>query len=141
MNSLVKALGTATIVAVSFIACNNGDNKVLESVNLSIDKKEISRSKNPFKGKQVPQNLVCMVNDAYMGKEQILVEHDGKNYYGCCNMCKEKIPKDEKARFARDPYSLEKVDKANAFIVVVGDNDEVAYFENEANYQKFISES
>lgn len=141
MKSIVKIWGIAAIVAISFAACNNVDKKAEDSVNVSLDSKTINTRKNPLKGKQVPQNLVCMVNDAYMGKEQILVEHEGKKYYGCCNMCKEKIPKDKTARFATDPYSLEKVDKATAFIVVVGDNGEVAYFQNEGNYQKFISES
>lgn len=141
MYRLFKIWGIATIVAVSLIACNNSEKKVQDSVVTSEEGNKINTSKNPLKGKQVPQNLVCMVNDAYMGKEQILVEHEGKKYYGCCNMCKEKIPKDEKSRIATDPYSLEKVDKANAFIVVVGDNGEVAYFQKEENYHKFISES
>ncbi|MDR2285669.1 MAG: TRASH domain-containing protein [Sphingobacterium sp.] len=141
MYRLFKTWGIATIVAVSLIACNNREEKVQDSVVTSEEGNKINTSKNPLKGKQVPQNLVCMVNDAYMGKEQILVEHEGKKYYGCCNMCKEKIPKDEKSRIATDPYSLEKVDKANAFIVVVGDNGEVAYFQKEENYHKFISES
>ncbi|TDQ76983.1 TRASH domain-containing protein [Sphingobacterium yanglingense] len=141
MKSITKILGIATMVAISFTACNSGDKKIDDTAALSLDRQAINTSKNPLKGKQVPQNLVCMVNDAYMGKEQILVEHEGKKYYGCCNMCKEKIPKDETARFATDPYSLEKVDKASAFIVVVGDNGEVAYFQKEENYHKFISES
>ncbi|ERJ59524.1 TRASH domain-containing protein [Sphingobacterium paucimobilis] len=141
MYRLFKTWGITTIVAVSLIACNNSEKKVQDSVVTSEEGNKINTSKNPLKGKQVPQNLVCMVNDAYMGKEQILVEHEGKKYYGCCNMCKEKIPKDEKSRIATDPYSLEKVDKANAFIVVVGDNGEVAYFQKEENYHKFISES
>ena len=141
MYRLFKIWGIATIVAVSLIACNNSEKKVQDAVVTSEEGNKINTSKNPLKGKQVPQNLVCMVNDAYMGKEQILVEHEGKKYYGCCNMCKEKIPKDEKSRIATDPYSLEKVDKANAFIVVVGDNGEVAYFQKEENYHKFISES
>lgn len=49
-----------------------------------------------------------MVNDAYMGKKQIEVPHDGKTYYGCCKMCVERIPKDKSVREATDPFSGEK---------------------------------
>ncbi len=76
-----------------------------------------------------------------MGKEQIEVPFEGKMYYGCCNMCKEKIPKDQSVRYAVDPHSLKKISKADAYIVVIGDNDEVAYFENEQNYQLFLNEN
>ena len=62
-------------------------------------------------------------------------------YYGCCEMCKERIPTDETVRYALDPQTLSKVDKANAYIVLIGDNDEVAYFENESNYKSFLKEN
>lgn len=93
------------------------------------------------KGDVVPKELVCMVNDAFMGKEQLKVEHEGKVYYGCCAMCQSRIPEDETVRVAKDPFTLETVDKADAYIVMIGDNGEVAYFKNEANYQQFIAEA
>ncbi|MEC4052012.1 hypothetical protein VSP10_04340 [Myroides odoratimimus] len=92
------------------------------------------------RGDAVPSDLVCMVNDAYMGNKQLEVEHEGKMYYGCCEMCKTRIPQDATVRAAIDPYSLKSVDKAEAYIVIVGNNGEVAYFENEGNYQKFVAE-
>ncbi len=93
------------------------------------------------KGDVVPKELVCMVNDAFMGKEQLKVEHEGKVYYGCCAMCQSRIPEDETVRQAKDPLTLETVDKAEAYIVMIGDNGEVAYFKNEANYQQFAAEA
>ncbi len=93
------------------------------------------------KGDNVPRDLVCMVNDAYMGKKQLEVPMGGKMYYGCCEMCKERIPKDEKVRYGIDPLTTKKVDKAEAYIVLVGDNGEVAYFEKESNYKKFVAEN
>ena len=36
-------------------------------------------------------NLVCMVNDRYMGVEQIPVQVEGRTYYGCCEMCKTRL--------------------------------------------------
>lgn len=92
------------------------------------------------KGDAVPSDLVCMVNDAYMGNKQLEVEHEGKMYYGCCEMCKTRIPQDATVRAAVDPYSLKSVDKAVAYIVIIGNNGEVAYFENEDNYKKFVAE-
>jgi YHS domain-containing protein len=79
---------------------------------------------------------VCMVNDAVFEKEQIRIEVEGKAYYGCCNMCKERLAQDEKARTAVDPVSGNKVDKAEA---VIGADAEgrVYYFENEKNLKGF----
>jgi len=89
-------------------------------------------------GELVPLDEVCMVNDAYMGKKQFEVKFDGKTYYGCCEMCKERIPKDATVRMAIDPYSHKQVDKANAVIAVTGNNGEVSYFENKGNYAKYV---
>ncbi|MDR2221721.1 MAG: hypothetical protein LBE34_03165 [Flavobacteriaceae bacterium] len=92
------------------------------------------------KGDSIPKELVCMVNDAFMGTEQLLVEFEGKQYYGCCEMCKARIPEDKTVRVALDPYTLKEVDKAEAYIVMIGNKGEVAYFANEDNYKKFLAE-
>ena len=91
-------------------------------------------------GDEVPHDLVCMVNNAYMGKKQFEVPFEGKTYYGCCNMCVERIPVDKDARTAVDPYSSKEVDKSEAFIVLVSAQGHVAYFENEQNYKQFLTE-
>ena len=88
-------------------------------------------------GDKVPNNQVCMVNNAYMGKDQFEVPYDGKTYYGCCNMCVERIPNDETARKATDPFTGKQIDKANAYIVLKDQIGNVDYFENEDNYKKF----
>jgi YHS domain-containing protein len=90
-------------------------------------------------GDQVPHDLVCMVNNAYMGKKQFEVPFEEKMYYGCCNMCVERIPVDKDARIAVDPYSSKEVDKSEAFIVLVSAQGHVAYFENEQNYKQFLT--
>ncbi|MCH5688793.1 hypothetical protein LWM68_33775 [Niabella sp. W65] len=79
-----------------------------------------------------------MVNDAYMGKKQFDVKFQGKTYYGCCEMCKERIPKDASVRVATDPYSHKQVDKAVAVIAVTGNNGEVSYFESKDNYDNYL---
>lgn len=142
MKSILKIISIVALATVLLTSCEDKNSKKVTEVTTSqAQTTEIKKSNNPKKGKHVPNNLVCMVNDAYMGKPQIEVPHEGKMYYGCCNMCKEKIPKDENARYATDPHSLKKINKADAYIVVIGDNNEVAYFESEANYQQFLKEN
>ena len=92
------------------------------------------------KGDVVPHDEVCMVNNAFMGKKQIEVVHNGKKYYGCCEMCEQRIPKEEAVRMAVDPVSKNQVDKAAAVIAITGDKGEVTYFENEANYKAFLKQ-
>lgn len=136
-----KLLSIVAFATVLFIGCNSKDKQTI--VETPIPQEIVAKVINgePNKGDKVPNNLVCMVNDAYMGKEQLEVLFDGKMYYGCCEMCKERIPTDETVRYALDPQTLSKVDKANAYIVLIGDNDEVAYFENESNYKSFLKEN
>lgn len=142
MKIILKTLSIVALAAILLISCESKKTETTTAVteNKAVSK-EIVQKNNPEKGKNVPNNMVCMVNDAYMGKEQIEVPFEGKMYYGCCNMCKEKIPKDESARYATDPHSLKKISKADAYIVVIGNNNEVAYFESEGNYQQFLKEN
>ena len=81
-------------------------------------------------GDQVPNELVCMVNDAYMGKPQIAVPVNGKTYYGCCQMCKAKLESVQEIREGRDPVSGVIVDKASA-VIGAGPDWTAYYFENE----------
>jgi YHS domain-containing protein len=86
--------------------------------------------------KRVESKLVCMVNNQYFGKDQIPVEVQGKTYYGCCEMCKERLAKDAAARTATDPLTGKPVDKATAVIAVQNDG-KVLYFENETNFDQY----
>jgi YHS domain-containing protein len=79
-----------------------------------------------------------MVNDMDMGKQQIPVEVEGRTYYGCCAMCKERLAKDASARTAVDPVSAKTVDKATAVIGRKPDGS-VLYFETEANLKKYAA--
>ncbi|PUV21625.1 MULTISPECIES: TRASH domain-containing protein [Sphingobacterium] len=122
-------------------ACTNPQSKskaaLLESEkNTTIQ--VATATKQYKKGDLVPTEEVCMVNDAFMAKKQLLVKHEGKVYYGCCEMCKERIPKDAAVRVAIDPLSKKEVDKASAAIAITGDQGEVSYFENEENYRTYV---
>lgn len=138
---IFKLLSIVAFATVLFIGCNSSAKETDTDTQSSHQTVSSLNNGKPIKGDKVPNNLVCMVNDAYMGKEQIEVPFEGKMYYGCCKMCQEKIPNDKTVRYAIDPQTLTQVDKANAYIVLIGDNGEVAYFENENNYQKFFKEN
>lgn len=86
--------------------------------------------------KMVKSEEVCMVNDTHFGTLQIPVEVDGKTYYGCCANCKKTLTENVAVRFALDPVSGNKVDKATAFI---GANAKrkVFYFETMENLHNF----
>ena len=95
-----------------------------------------ANSAEPAPLTKVEPNKVCMINERFMDKDQIPVVVDGKTYYGCCEMCKERLAKDASKRVAVDPVSGKTVDKAQA---VIGADAEgkVYYFENDTNLKKF----
>ena len=90
-------------------------------------------------GDQVPSIQVCMVNDAYMAKDQIPVPVNGKTYYGCCQMCVKTLNEQETARIAIDPQTNEKVDKTEAYIVLLDKEGTVGYFKNKANAEAYAN--
>jgi YHS domain-containing protein len=85
---------------------------------------------------QVETKYVCMINNQHFDKEQIAVQVQGQTYYGCCEMCKDKLKNDPKSRMAVDPVSGKKVDKAKAVIGATPDG-KVFYFESVANMKKY----
>jgi YHS domain-containing protein len=89
---------------------------------------------------QVETKYVCMINNERFDKEQIAIEVGGQTYYGCCEMCKDKLKQDPKSRTAIDPVSGKKVDKAKA---IIGANAEgnVFYFENVDNVKSYKADS
>jgi YHS domain-containing protein len=86
--------------------------------------------------KRVETKKVCMVNNQVFEKDQIPVAVDGKTYYGCCEMCKERLAKDAAARTATDPVTGKPVDKATAVIAAMPDG-KVLYFESQETYEKY----
>lgn len=88
----------------------------------------------------VPTKRVCMVTNMVFPKDQIPVTHAGKTYYGCCENCKNTLSTDASARTAIDPMTNKKIDKATAVIAAKEDGS-VVYFENQASFQKYQSQS
>lgn len=84
----------------------------------------------------VRSDYVCMVNDAFMGKRQIPVEHAGKTYYGCCENCKKTLAKEQGARQAKDALTGKTVDKATA-VIAAKEDDSVLYFADKAAFEAY----
>ena len=139
MKNLKIVLGVSILSIFVLTSCQN---KTVEPA-VTAHEEQMSDMMQPSQtmaynvGDKVPNKQVCMVNNAYMGKDQFEVPYDGKTYYGCCNMCVERIPNDETARKAKDPFTGKEIDKANAYIVLKDQQGNVDYFENEENYKKF----
>ncbi len=133
----------AVLSFLTLAACKNGEENKETAAEVTaieaVDEVNIKQKVREYKaGEQVPNELVCMVNNAYMGKPQIPVEVSGKTYYGCCNMCVSTLNEKESARSGIDPVTGGKVDKSNAFIVLLSQKGNVAYFESETTYKKFL---
>ena len=140
MKKLAKPFVLLLLVTFSLTACNSKtkQNKEKETAVVTLQKETIQETQQEYEvGAKVPNDLVCMVNNAYMGKPQIPVPVNGKTYYGCCQMCVGKLNNEETARSGTDPYSNKKVDKTEAYIVLMKKEGEVAYFESEENYSKY----
>lgn len=90
----------------------------------------------PSSLKRVETKKVCMINNQVFEKDQIPVEVEGRTYYGCCEMCKERLAKDAAARTATDPVTGKTVDKATAVIAAQADGS-VLYFESEETLAKY----
>lgn len=84
----------------------------------------------------VANREVCMVNDTFFGRDQIPVEVGGKTYYGCCAACKQRLAEDEAIRYATDPATGERVDKATATIAARPDGS-VLYFASDESLAKY----
>ena len=117
-------VGLGLLILISFLLLSNTNNEKI-SGNAVIDQVTIIESK-----------YVCMVNDDVYDAPQIPVLIDGKTYYGCCMGCKAKLENDINTRYAIDPISNNKVDKATA-IIGQTNSGKVLYFESQENFNKY----
>src|SRR5262249_191222 len=84
------------------------------------------------------KEYVCMMQDMVLGKAGIPIQFGGKTYYGCCEMCKEKIKNDpQKYTKATDLVSRKPVDKADSFIYSV--DGTAYYFGSDSNRKAFAA--
>ncbi len=83
---------------------------------------------------------VCMVTNSFMGVPQIPVSAGGKTYYGCCQGCVGKVANDPSVRYAIDPVSGARVDKATAVIAKDG-SGKLFYFASEKTFKRFAAQA
>jgi YHS domain-containing protein len=131
------------IIPFLILSCTSGTKKETTNQTKSeevvhaptLTQKDVSNSKFEI----VSNEKVCMVNDRYMYVDQIPIEVDGITYYGCCEDCVMKIQKNiGDVRYAKDPVSGNKVDKASATIVQNKNNGIVYYFKTKTLADAFI---
>lgn len=136
---MTKQVIIGCIAVLSLMGCKT-ETKKMEVTDTIIETKAEAKTETASDyqvGSQVPKDLVCMVNNAYMGKPQIPVPVNGKTYYGCCEMCVGMLNNNETARVGTDPVSNKPVDKTEAFIVLMDKDGKVGYFESKESYMKF----
>lgn len=93
----------------------------------------------PTPGEGINPKMVCMVKDMYMGIDQVPVSVQDKTYYACCDQCIRDLNNDQSVRYAIDPYSKVRVDKADAFITMNSvKKGAILYFESANNAKKYL---
>lgn len=85
---------------------------------------------------QVQPHYVCMITNKVYEKPQIPVVVGDKTYYGCCDMCEEKLKTDPGSRTAVDPVTGEEVDKSDAIIGAAPDGT-IVYFASVENLTEY----
>ena len=85
---------------------------------------------------KVESEYVCMVTDKLFDSPQIPVEINDQTYYGCCMGCKAKLENYPETRYAIDPVTNNKVDKAKAIIGLTS-SDQILYFESQETFNEY----
>lgn len=94
----------------------------------------------PARVEVVKNELVCMITNKVFQSAQIPVVVEGRTYYGCCDMCKERLEGQEAARKAVDPVSKVTIDKATAIIGATSTGD-VVYFQSLATMKAYNAQA
>ena len=91
----------------------------------------------------VANEKVCMRNNSYRAEIIPSVSIKNKFYYGCCESCTDFLAKNPEERYALDPISGTKVDKALAFILHSTEEviSKVYYFNSKENAKVFANEN
>lgn len=89
----------------------------------------------------IAHSKVCMVDDFFQGDfPNVAVSINNKTYYGCSAKANQDLATTDSLRFAIDPASKKKVDKATAIIAIHPDRDgKVMYFESKETYNKYLT--
>jgi YHS domain-containing protein len=114
-------LGVLALVAL-FSACSRAAEPKEAGDQAALERVELKR--------------VCMVNDTAFERDQIPVKVNNTTYYGCCQMCEERLKTDQAVRLAVDPITGDWVDKASAVVAARRDQS-VLYFSSEETLERY----
>lgn len=91
-----------------------------------------------YENQEVPHNKVCSVgNEIKFDRLNPLVIED-KTYWICCDRCKARLENNINTRFATDPFSKKRINKADAAIIQNSKSKRmVLYFESIDNFLKY----
>jgi hypothetical protein len=100
-------------------------------------------SLNDMYNQKLPINKVCMAGDEIKFKVIHPVKIEGNTYWACCNKCEARLHNNlNDVRYATDPFSKKKINKADAVVVQnPTKKGRVLFFETYKNYEKYIAEN
>ena len=134
------------LASILLFSCTNEKKDKTETASLPVTKTKPIQMNSTVASQItyeiVPNDKVCMVNDRFMGVEQIPIDVEGTTYYGCCQGCVEKLQKNiDNVRFGSNPIDDIKIDKAKAVIVQDKSKGSVFYFASKQDAQGFINKN
>jgi hypothetical protein len=96
----------------------------------------------PSQNDTISHSKICMVDDIYQGDYPTLpVRLSKSTYYGCDAKAIHELSTKEDIRFAIDPHTKRKVDKASAVIGLDPKRDgKVLYFESTETFNRHLNE-
>ncbi len=93
--------------------------------------------------KELSADRVCMAGNKIKTKVFLPVEIEGKTYWACSDKCKAKLNNNLKdCQNFIDPYSNEKISKADAVIIQNPEKKgKVLFFKSYRNYEEYLAEN
>ena len=96
----------------------------------------------PNEAELIDPASVCMATNVYMGANQMAHAHGGDTYYACSNHCIKRLTENSEDRYAIDPVSNNRVNKAAAIICAHPDRSgTIYYFESKENHLAFLEQN
>jgi hypothetical protein len=110
-----------------------------QSSGTHIDEKDQYIASLPPQTDTITHSKICMVDDIYQGDYPTLsVRLSTSTYYGCDAKAVHELTSKEAVRFATDPVTKRKVNKASAVVGLDRKRDgKVLYFESNETFNKY----
>jgi len=91
-----------------------------------------------YENKEISHNLVCSSGNQIKFGSLMPLKIKDKTYWICCDQCKARLLYNVNTRYAVDPFSKNRINKADAIIIQnPKSNGMVLYFESMDNFLKY----